>query len=94
MILSMLILVLSSSFHPHNCPFLTPSLQMFFANVDATTVKENRFNPPIVARYIRISPTHYSIRTTLRMELIGCDLNSKSHLGRPAPVLGADPDGC
>uniref|UniRef100_A0A8C9ELG6 ferroxidase n=1 Tax=Pavo cristatus TaxID=9049 RepID=A0A8C9ELG6_PAVCR len=56
----------------------TSTQMMFFANVDATTVKENRFNPPIVARYIRISPTHYSIRTTLRMELIGCDLNSCS----------------
>ncbi|NXV82734.1 FA8 factor, partial [Atlantisia rogersi] len=51
---------------------------LFFANVDATGVKENSFNPPIIARYIRIKPTHYSIRTTLRMELIGCDLNSCS----------------
>lgn len=56
----------------------TSTQMMFFANVDATTVKENRFNPPIIARYIRINPTHYSIRTTLRMELIGCDLNSCS----------------
>ncbi|XP_009700286.1 PREDICTED: coagulation factor VIII-like [Cariama cristata] len=55
------------------------STQMpFLANVDATGVKENSFNPPIIARYIRINPTHYSIRTTLRMELIGCDLNSCS----------------
>ncbi|XP_072191859.1 coagulation factor VIII isoform X3 [Excalfactoria chinensis] len=56
----------------------TSTQMLFFANVDATSVKENRFNPPIVARYIRINPTHYSIRTTLRMELIGCDLNSCS----------------
>ncbi|XP_068813186.1 coagulation factor VIII isoform X2 [Struthio camelus] len=57
----------------------TTSTQMlFFANVDATGVKENRFNPPIIARYIRINPTHYNIRATLRMELIGCDLNSCS----------------
>ncbi|XP_074738788.1 coagulation factor VIII isoform X2 [Strix uralensis] len=56
----------------------TSTQMLFFANVDATGVKENRFNPPIIARYIRINPTHYSIRTTLRMELIGCDLNSCS----------------
>ncbi|XP_057285609.1 coagulation factor VIII isoform X2 [Pezoporus wallicus] len=56
----------------------TSSQMLFFANVDATGVKENRFNPPIIARYIRINPTHYSIRTTMRMELIGCDLNSCS----------------
>ncbi|XP_009887607.1 PREDICTED: coagulation factor VIII, partial [Charadrius vociferus] len=56
----------------------TSTQMLFFANVDATGVKENLFNPPIIARYIRINPTHYSIRTTLRMELIGCDLNSCS----------------
>ncbi|XP_054695548.1 coagulation factor VIII isoform X3 [Grus americana] len=56
----------------------TSTQMLFFANVDATGVKENHFNPPIIARYIRINPTHYSIRTTLRMELIGCDLNSCS----------------
>uniref|UniRef100_A0A8C6YPC6 F5/8 type C domain-containing protein n=1 Tax=Nothoprocta perdicaria TaxID=30464 RepID=A0A8C6YPC6_NOTPE len=57
---------------------LSLSLQLFFANVDATGVKENRFSPPIIARYIRVNPTHYNIRATLRMELLGCDLNSCS----------------
>uniref|UniRef100_A0A452HJC0 ferroxidase n=1 Tax=Gopherus agassizii TaxID=38772 RepID=A0A452HJC0_9SAUR len=56
----------------------TSSQMVFFGNVDATAVKDNRFNPPIIARYIRLHPTYYSIRTTLRMELIGCDLNSCS----------------
>ncbi|XP_074863955.1 coagulation factor VIII isoform X2 [Carettochelys insculpta] len=56
----------------------TSSQMVFFGNVDATGVKVNYFNPPVVARYIRLHPTHYSIRTTLRMELIGCDLNSCS----------------
>ncbi|XP_005994800.1 coagulation factor VIII [Latimeria chalumnae] len=55
------------------------SLQMMFrANVDATSHKQNLFNPPIVARYIRVHPTWYSGRPTLRMELIGCDINSCS----------------
>uniref|UniRef100_K7GFX4 ferroxidase n=1 Tax=Pelodiscus sinensis TaxID=13735 RepID=K7GFX4_PELSI len=56
----------------------TSSQMVFFGNVDATGVQDNHFNPPIIARYIRLHPTHYSIRTTLRMELIGCDLNSCS----------------
>ncbi|NXS80028.1 FA8 factor, partial [Erpornis zantholeuca] len=56
----------------------TSSQMLFFGNVDATGVKENRFNPPVVARYLRIHPTHYNIRPTLRMELLGCDLNSCS----------------
>nr|XP_033801542.1 coagulation factor VIII isoform X3 [Geotrypetes seraphini] len=56
----------------------TGSQMVFFGNVDSTGVRNNTFNPPIIARYIRLHPTHYSIRTTLRMELLGCDLNSCS----------------
>lgn len=90
MVLSMLILVLPRSLSTSTtAPFFTLSLQLFFANVDGTAVKENRFNPPIIARYIRINPTHYSIRTTLRMELLGCDLNSTSCLGAPGAEAGA-----
>uniref|UniRef100_A0A8C9GTF2 F5/8 type C domain-containing protein n=1 Tax=Piliocolobus tephrosceles TaxID=591936 RepID=A0A8C9GTF2_9PRIM len=51
---------------------------VFFGNVDSSGIKHNIFNPPIIARYIRLHPTHYSIRSTLRMELMGCDLNSCS----------------
>ncbi|XP_066058472.1 coagulation factor VIII [Chamaea fasciata] len=56
----------------------TSSQRLFFGNVDATGVKENHFEPPLIGRYIRIHPTHYTIRATLRMELLGCDLNSCS----------------
>lgn len=58
----------------------TGSLMVFFGNVDASTVRHNRFDPPIVARYIRVHPTHASIRTALRMELLGCDLNSEEEV--------------
>ncbi|XP_019483170.1 PREDICTED: coagulation factor VIII isoform X2 [Hipposideros armiger] len=56
----------------------TGTLMVFFGNVDSSGIKHNTFNPPIIARYIRLHPTHYSIRSTLRMELMGCDLNSCS----------------
>ncbi|NXO43978.1 FA8 factor, partial [Locustella ochotensis] len=56
----------------------TSTQMLFFGNVDASGVKENHFKPPLVARYIRVHPTHYNIRATLRMELLGCDLNSCS----------------
>ncbi|XP_069922425.1 coagulation factor VIII isoform X1 [Oryctolagus cuniculus] len=56
----------------------TGTLMVFFGNVDSSGIKHNIFNPPIIAQYIRLHPTHYSIRSTLRMELIGCDLNSCS----------------
>ncbi|XP_036893723.1 coagulation factor VIII isoform X3 [Sturnira hondurensis] len=54
----------------------TGTLMIFFGNVDSSGIKHNIFNPPIIARYIRLHPTHYSLRSTLRMELMGCDLNS------------------
>ncbi|XP_054976870.1 coagulation factor VIII isoform X3 [Sorex araneus] len=56
----------------------TGTLMVFFGNVDASGIRQNIFNPPIIARYIRLHPTHFSIRSTLRMELMGCDLNSCS----------------
>ncbi|KAM8753082.1 coagulation factor VIII isoform 2-T3 [Rhynchonycteris naso] len=56
----------------------TGTLMVFFGNVDSSGIKHNIFNPPIIARYIRLHPTHYSIRSTLRMELMGCDINSCS----------------
>ncbi|XP_026633591.1 coagulation factor VIII isoform X5 [Microtus ochrogaster] len=52
--------------------------KVFFGNVDSSGIKHNSFNPPIIARYIRLHPTHSSIRSTLRMELMGCDLSSCS----------------
>ncbi|XP_007433397.1 coagulation factor VIII [Python bivittatus] len=56
----------------------TSSQMIFPGNVDAVSVKDNAFDPPIIARYIRLHPTHFSFRNTLRMELLGCDLNSCS----------------
>ncbi|KAM9180227.1 coagulation factor VIII isoform 1-T1 [Dugong dugon] len=56
----------------------TGTLMVFFGNVDSSGIRHNSFNPPIIAQYIRLHPTHHSIRSTLRMELMGCDLNSCS----------------
>ncbi|XP_006887516.1 PREDICTED: coagulation factor V [Elephantulus edwardii] len=53
--------------------------QMYFdGNSDASTIKDNYFDPPIVARYIRISPTRSYNRPTLRLELQGCEVNGCS----------------
>ncbi|KAG9478089.1 hypothetical protein GDO78_013212 [Eleutherodactylus coqui] len=57
----------------------TSSNQMvFFGNVDGSTIRDNYFDPPIVARFLRIHPTHTGTRAGLRMELFGCDLTSCS----------------
>ncbi|XP_043928298.1 coagulation factor V isoform X2 [Protopterus annectens] len=53
--------------------------QKFFeGNNNAYGIKQNSFDPPIHARYIRVHPTNYYGRLALRMELYGCDLDSCS----------------
>ncbi|KAM4860376.1 coagulation factor V [Thomomys bottae] len=54
------------------------NVMYFDGNSDASTIKENQFDPPIVARYIRISPTKSYNRPTLRLELQGCEVNGCS----------------
>ncbi|XP_008593125.1 PREDICTED: coagulation factor V-like, partial [Galeopterus variegatus] len=56
----------------------TSNIMYFDGNLDASTIKENRVDPPIVARYIRISPTRSYNRPTLRLELQGCEANGCS----------------
>jgi len=45
--------------------------------MDGSGTKENLFSPPIVGRYIRIQPLTFQKLPTLRIELLGCDLNSE-----------------
>ncbi|XP_053506054.1 coagulation factor VIII [Ictalurus furcatus] len=54
------------------------SVYKFNGNLDGSRVKENLFSPPIIGRYIRIHPSTYVTKPTLRFELLGCDLNSCS----------------
>uniref|UniRef100_A0A8C9B107 Coagulation factor V n=1 Tax=Prolemur simus TaxID=1328070 RepID=A0A8C9B107_PROSS len=56
----------------------TRNVMYFDGNSDASSIKENQFDPPIVARYIRISPTKSYNRPTLRLELQGCEVNGCS----------------
>ncbi|KAM9740952.1 coagulation factor VIII [Menidia menidia] len=54
------------------------NIKLFHGNLDSSKVKENSFSPPFVARYIRINPHRYVQKPALRLELLGCDLNSCS----------------
>ncbi|KAK2504630.1 hypothetical protein MC885_001246 [Smutsia gigantea] len=54
------------------------NVMYFDGNSDASTVKENQFDPPIVARYIRISPIQSYNKPALRLELLGCEVNGCS----------------
>ena len=53
------------------------TVQHFKGNMDSSSVKDHRLSPPIVARYIRIQPIVVKRNPALRLELLGCDLNSE-----------------
>lgn len=46
---------------------------MFKGNVDADTIKYNVFEVPIIAQWVRINPTRWRDRISLRAELYGCE---------------------
>ncbi len=52
-------------------------LQIFAGNIDNDGTKTNLFDPPIIAQYIRIIPVVCRKACTLRLELVGCELNGK-----------------
>uniref|UniRef100_A0A8C4GQ25 Coagulation factor VIII, procoagulant component n=1 Tax=Dicentrarchus labrax TaxID=13489 RepID=A0A8C4GQ25_DICLA len=56
----------------------TSHTKVFYGNMDSSRVKGNHFIPPFVARYVRIHPVDFKQRPALRLELLGCDLNSCS----------------
>lgn len=54
------------------------SVWAFPGNENANTVATNLFDTPIIARYIRIKPTRWNNRISLRLELYGCDYTPES----------------
>ncbi|XP_044061159.1 coagulation factor VIII [Siniperca chuatsi] len=56
----------------------TRHTNIFYGNMDSSKVKHNHFSPPFVARYVRIQPLNFVQKPALRLELLGCDLNSCS----------------
>ncbi|XP_076761848.1 neurexin-4 isoform X1 [Xylocopa sonorina] len=49
------------------------NFKMFKGNIDGDTIKLNKFEVPIIAQWIRINPTRWRDRISLRLELYGCD---------------------
>ncbi|XP_062370855.1 coagulation factor V [Cinclus cinclus] len=56
----------------------SPTGKIFEGNSNAYDIKENIIDPPIIARYIRLYPTEAYNRPTLRMELLGCEVDGCS----------------
>ncbi|KAG8190720.1 hypothetical protein JTE90_024856 [Oedothorax gibbosus] len=52
--------------------------RLFQGNVDGDTVKYNSFDIPIIAQWIRINPTRWRDRISMRVELYGCDYVSEN----------------
>ena len=46
---------------------------MFKGNDEADTIKYNVFEVPIIAQWVRINPTRWRDRISLRVELYGCE---------------------
>lgn len=46
--------------------------KIFPGNTDNNVHKKNRFDPPLVGRFLRVQPWDWHQRITLRMELLGC----------------------
>ncbi|XP_012057418.1 PREDICTED: neurexin-4 isoform X2 [Atta cephalotes] len=47
--------------------------EMFKGNIDGDSIKLNKFDVSIIAQWIRINPTRWRDRISLRVELYGCD---------------------
>ncbi|KAK4300982.1 hypothetical protein Pmani_026854 [Petrolisthes manimaculis] len=54
------------------------SVWAFRGNRDGNSVVTNLFDTPIIARYIRIKPTRWRDRISMRLELYGCKYNPES----------------
>lgn len=52
--------------------------KVFVGNEDNDSTKTNMFDPPIVAQFLRVVPVVCRRACTLRMELVGCELNGCS----------------
>lgn len=45
---------------------------MFKGNSDSDSIRRNEFEVPIIAQWIRINPTRWRDRISMRVELYGC----------------------
>lgn len=53
------------------------NIKIFEANNDDRTTVENKFDSPLVARYLRINPTRWHNRISMRAQVTGCGYSSE-----------------
>ncbi|XP_075231156.1 neurexin-4 [Lycorma delicatula] len=49
------------------------NVKMFKGNINGDSIRRNTFEVPIIAQWIRINPTRWRDRISLRIELYGCE---------------------
>ncbi|XP_027198540.2 neurexin-4 isoform X2 [Dermatophagoides pteronyssinus] len=54
------------------------NIKLFQGNTDGNSVVINRFDPPIIAQFVRINPTRWRDRISMRIQLYGCDYHAIS----------------
>ncbi|XP_017770023.1 PREDICTED: neurexin-4 isoform X1 [Nicrophorus vespilloides] len=52
------------------------NIRMFKGNTDGDSISRNEFEVPIIAQWVRINPTRWRDRISMRVELFGCDYAS------------------
>jgi hypothetical protein len=57
-------------------------MQLFKGNRDGDGIHYNEFETPIIAQFIRINPTRWGERISMRVELYGCDYGKKLKISR------------
>ncbi|XP_066260020.1 neurexin-4 isoform X2 [Euwallacea similis] len=65
-------------------------IRMFRGNVDGDTVHKNEFEVPIIAQWIRINPTRWRDRISMRVELFGCEYNARDMYFNGTSLLKID----
>ncbi|KAI5723877.1 hypothetical protein M8J76_012129 [Diaphorina citri] len=54
------------------------NIKMFKGNVNGDTIRRNIFEVPVIAQWIRINPTRWRDRISMRVELYGCNYVSEN----------------
>uniref|UniRef100_A0A8D8V989 Neurexin-4 n=2 Tax=Cacopsylla melanoneura TaxID=428564 RepID=A0A8D8V989_9HEMI len=54
------------------------NVKMFKGNVNGDTIRRNIFEVPVIAQWIRINPTRWRDRISMRVELYGCNYVSEN----------------
>lgn len=63
---------------------------MFRGNVDGNSVHKNEFEVPIIAQWIRINPTRWRDRISMRVELFGCEYDADDFYFNGTALLRMD----